>query len=126
MRLAPIYETANLAADHNQLIMEAMKRVADHHGLRCLLHEKPFDGVNGSGKHNNWSLTTDTGVNLIDPGDSPERNIRFLLVLSCIMKAVDKHADLLRQSASDVGNDLRLGANEAPPACGNRLCRKSY
>ncbi len=114
--LAPIYETANLAADHNQLIMEAMKRVADHHGLRCLLHEKPFDGVNGSGKHNNWSLTTDTGVNLIDPGDSPERNIRFLLVLSCIMKAVDKHADLLRQSASDVGNDLRLGANEAPPA----------
>ncbi len=114
--LAPIYETANLAADHNQLIMEAMKRVADHHGLRCLLHEKPFDGVNGSGKHNNWSLTTDTGVNLIDPGDSPERNVRFLLVLSCILKAVDTHADLLRQSASDVGNDLRLGANEAPPA----------
>ncbi len=114
--LAPIYETANLAADHNQLVMEAMKRVADHHGLRCLLHEKPFDGVNGSGKHNNWSLTTDTGVNLIDPGDSPERNIRFLLVLSCILKAVDVHADLLRQSASDVGNDLRLGANEAPPA----------
>lgn len=114
--LAPIYETANLAADHNQLVMEAMKRVADHHGLRCLLHEKPFDGVNGSGKHNNWSLTTDTGVNLIDPGDSPERNIRFLLVLSCILKAVDTHADLLRQSASDVGNDLRLGANEAPPA----------
>ncbi len=114
--LAPIYETANLAADHNQLVMEAMKRVADHHGLRCLLHEKPFDGVNGSGKHNNWSLTSDTGVNLIDPGDSPERNIRFLLVLSCILKAVDRHADLLRQSASDVGNDLRLGANEAPPA----------
>ena len=114
--LAPIYETANLAADHNQLIMEAMKRVADHHGLRCLLHEKPFDGVNGSGKHNNWSLTTDNGINLIDPGDSPERNVRFLLVLSCILKAVDTHADLLRQSASDVGNDLRLGANEAPPA----------
>ncbi len=114
--LAPIYETANLAADHNQLVMEAMKRVADHHGLRCLLHEKPFDGVNGSGKHNNWSLTSDTGVNLIDPGDSPERNVRFLLVLSCILKAVDRHADLLRQSASDVGNDLRLGANEAPPA----------
>ncbi len=114
--LAPIYENANLATDHNQLVMEAMKRVADHHNLRCLLHEKPFAGVNGSGKHNNWSLTADTGENLLDPGDSPERNIRFLLVLSCVLKAVDTHADLLRQSASDVGNDLRLGANEAPPA----------
>ncbi|MDD5939735.1 MAG: glutamine synthetase III [Lachnospiraceae bacterium] len=114
--LAPVYETANLATDHNQLVMEAMKRVADHHNMRCLLHEKPFAGVNGSGKHNNWSLTTDTGINLLDPGDSPERNVRFLLILSCIVKAVDVHADLLRQSAADVGNDLRLGANEAPPA----------
>ncbi|MDD5849159.1 MAG: glutamine synthetase III [Firmicutes bacterium] len=114
--LAPVFEESNLATDHNQLIMETMKRVAEHHGLRVLLHEKPFAGVNGSGKHNNWSLTTDTGVNLLDPGETPERNIRFLLILSCIVKAVDVHADLLRQSASDVGNDLRLGANEAPPA----------
>lgn len=114
--LAPIYETANLASDHNQLIMEAMKRVAEHHNMRCLLHEKPFAGVNGSGKHNNWSLSTDTGVNLLDPGESPEQNVQFLLILSCVLKAVDVHADLLRQSASDVGNDLRLGANEAPPA----------
>ncbi len=114
--LAPIYETANIAVDHNQLVMEAMKRVAYHHGLRCLLHEKPFAGVNGSGKHNNWSLGTDNGVNLLEPGESPEQNIQFLLVLACILKAVDKHADLLRQSASDVGNDHRLGANEAPPA----------
>ncbi len=114
--LAPIYENANIACDHNQIIMEAMKRVAIHHGLRCLLHEKPFAGVNGSGKHNNWSLQTDTGINLLDPGESPERNIQFLLILSCILKAVDVHADLLRQSASDVGNDHRLGENEAPPA----------
>ena len=114
--LAPIYETANIAVDHNQLVMEAMKRVADRHDLRCLLHEKPYAGVNGSGKHNNWSITTDNGVNLLDPGDTPNRNIQFLLVLACIMKAVDTHADLLRQSASDVGNDHRLGANEAPPA----------
>ena len=114
--LAPIYETANIAVDHNQLVMEAMKRVADRHGLRCLLHEKPYAGVNGSGKHNNWSITTDNGVNLLDPGDTPNRNVQFLLVLACIMKAVDTHADLLRQSASDVGNDHRLGANEAPPA----------
>lgn len=114
--LAPIYENSNLATDHNQLIMESMKRIADHHRMRVLLHEKPFAGVNGSGKHNNWSLTTDTGENLLDPGTSPEENVRFLLVLSCIIKAVDEHADLLRQSASDVGNDLRLGANEAPPA----------
>lgn len=114
--LAPIYETANIAVDHNQLVMEAMKRVADRHDLRCLLHEKPYAGVNGSGKHNNWSITTDNGVNLLDPGDTPNRNVQFLLVLACIMKAVDTHADLLRQSASDVGNDHRLGANEAPPA----------
>ena len=114
--LAPIYETANIAVDHNQLIMETMRRVAEHHGMACLLHEKPFAGVNGSGKHDNWSLTTDNGVNLLDPGDTPNENIQFLLVLACIMKAVDRHADLLRQSASDVGNDHRLGANEAPPA----------
>ena len=114
--LAPIYETANLAADHNQLIMEAMKRVADHHGLRCLLHEKPFAGVNGSGKHNNWSLTSDDGVNLLEPGKNPHENKMFLLVLACILKAVDEHADLLRVSAADVGNDQRLGGNEAPPA----------
>ena len=114
--LAPIYETANIAVDHNQLVMEAMKRVAYKHNLRCLLHEKPYAGVNGSGKHNNWSITTDNGVNLLDPGDTPNKNIQFLLVLACILKAVDVHADLLRQSASDVGNDHRLGANEAPPA----------
>ena len=114
--LAPIYETANIAVDHNQLVMETMKRVAIRHGMRCLLHEKPYAGVNGSGKHDNWSITTDNGVNLLDPGDTPNENIQFLLVLACIMKAVDIHADLLRQSASDVGNDHRLGANEAPPA----------
>lgn len=114
--LAPIYETANIAVDHNQIVMEAMKRVAIRHGMRCLLHEKPFAGVNGSGKHNNWSLGTDNGVNLLDPGETPNENIQFLLVLACILKAVDTHADLLRQSASDVGNDHRLGANEAPPA----------
>ena len=114
--LAPIYETANIAVDHNQLVMEAMKRVAYKHDLRCLLHEKPYAGVNGSGKHNNWSITTDNGVNLLEPGDTPNKNVQFLLVLACIMKAVDTHADLLRQSASDVGNDHRLGANEAPPA----------
>ncbi|MBQ9437970.1 MAG: glutamine synthetase III [Lachnospiraceae bacterium] len=114
--LAPIYETANIAVDHNQLVMEAMKRVAIHHDLRCLLHEKPYAGVNGSGKHNNWSIGTDNGVNLLDPGDTPNENLQFLLVLACILKAVDTHADLLRQSASDVGNDHRLGANEAPPA----------
>ncbi len=114
--LAPIYETANIAVDHNQLVMEAMKRVAYKHNLRCLLHEKPYAGVNGSGKHNNWSITTDNGENLLDPGDTPNKNIQFLLVLACILRAVDRHGDLLRQSASDVGNDLRLGANEAPPA----------
>ena len=114
--LAPIFESANIAVDHNQLVMETMKKVAGRHGLACLLHEKPFAGVNGSGKHNNWSLGTDNGVNLLDPGDTPNENIQFLLVLACILKAVDIHADLLRQSASDVGNDHRLGANEAPPA----------
>ena len=114
--LAPIYETANIAVDHNQLVMETMKKVACRHGLNCLLHEKPFAGVNGSGKHDNWSLTTDNGVNLLDPGKTPNENIQFLLVLACILKAVDIHADLLRQSAADVGNDLRLGADEAPPA----------
>ncbi len=114
--LAPVYETANIAVDHNQLVMEAMKRVAYKHDMRCLLHEKPYAGVNGSGKHNNWSITTDNGMNLLDPGDTPNENVQFLLVLACIMKAVDTHADLLRQSASDVGNDLRLGADEAPPA----------
>lgn len=114
--LAPIYETSNVAVDHNQLVMETLKRVAGKHGLRCMLHEKPFAGVNGSGKHNNWSITTDTGLNLLEPGKKPNENTQFLLVLACIMKAVDTHADLLRQSASNVGNDLRLGGYEAPPA----------
>ena len=114
--LAPIYEKANVAVDHNQIIMQTLKRVATRHGLRCLLHEKPFAGVNGSGKHNNWSLMTDDGFNLLDPGVTPHDNIQFLLVLTCILKAVDEHADLLRESAADVGNDLRLGGNEAPPA----------
>jgi len=114
--LAPIYETANIAVDHNQLVMETMRKIASRHGMACLLHEKPYAGVNGSGKHNNWSLGTDTGINLLEPGDTPHENIQFLLVLACILKAVDTHADLLRQSASNVGNDLRLGANEAPPA----------
>ena len=114
--LAPIYETANIAVDHNQLVMETMKRVAVQHGLRCLLHEKPYAGVNGSGKHDNWSITTDDGINLLEPGKTPHENIQFLLVLTCILKAVDTHADLLRESAADVGNDHRLGANEAPPA----------
>ncbi|MCD8046399.1 MAG: glutamine synthetase III [Clostridiales bacterium] len=114
--LAPIYETCNLAVDHNHMVMEVLKKKANEHGLQCLLHEKPFDGVNGSGKHNNWSITTDDGINLLDPGDTPHENLQFLLVLTCILKAVDRHADLLRESASDVGNDHRLGANEAPPA----------
>ena len=114
--LAPIYAECNIATDNNQLTMEVMKKVAYRHGLVCLLHEKPFAGVNGSGKHNNWSMTTDNGVNLLDPGKTPHENIQFLLVLGCIMKAVDTHADLLRESASNVGNDHRLGANEAPPA----------
>ena len=114
--LAPIYTTCNLAVDQNQLTMETMKRVATRHGLVCLLHEKPFVGVNGSGKHNNWSISTDQGENLLAPGDTPNENLQFLLVLACIMKAVDDHADLLRCSASCVGNESRLGAQEAPPA----------
>ena len=114
--LAPIYAQCNVAVDHNQLIMETLKQVAYRHSLQCVLHEKPFAGVNGSGKHNNWSLTTDDGINLLDPGKTPHQNIQFLLVLTCVLKAVDKHAELLRESAADVGNDHRLGANEAPPA----------
>ncbi len=114
--LAPIYSTANISTDHNQLVMEIMKKVASRHGLACLLHEKPFAGVNGSGKHDNWSIVTDTGKNLLDPGKTPHENIQFLLFLSAIIKAVDDHADLLRLSASNAGNDHRLGANEAPPA----------
>lgn len=114
--LAHIYESVNLAADHNQLVMETLKRVAEKHGLRCMLHEKPFAGVNGSGKHNNWSIVTDTGVNLLEPGQTPNENIQFLLILACVMKAVDTHGDLLRQSAADAGNDHRLGGHEAPPA----------
>ncbi len=114
--LAPIYAEANLAADHNQIMMQTLKRVASQQGLVCLLHEKPFAGVNGSGKHNNWSLTTDDGINLLDPGKKPHENKQFLLILACILKAVDTHADLLRESAANVGNDHRLGAHEAPPA----------
>lgn len=114
--LAPIYAEANIAVDHNQLVMKTLKKVACQHGLQCLLHEKPFAGVNGSGKHNNWSITTDDGINLLDPGKTPHENVQFLLVLTCILRAVDEHADLLRESAADPGNDHRLGANEAPPA----------
>ncbi len=114
--LAPIFATTNIATDHNQLTMELMKKIADKHGLACLLHEKPFDGINGSGKHNNWSISTNKGVNLLDPTDSPETNTRFLLFLSAIIKAVDEHQDLLRISVASAGNDHRLGANEAPPA----------
>ena len=114
--LAPIYTEANIAVDQSQLTMQTLKRVACQHGLKCLLHEKPFAGVNGSGKHDNWSITTDDGINLLDPGKTPHENTQFLLVLACILKAVNKHADLLRESAADPGNDHRLGANEAPPA----------
>ena len=114
--LAPIYTEANIAVDQNQLTMQTLKRVACQHGLKCLLHEKPFAGVNGSGKHDNWSITTDDGINLLDPGKTPHENTQFLLVLACILKAVNVHADLLRESAADPGNDHRLGANEAPPA----------
>ena len=114
--LAPIYTEANIAVDQNQLTMQTLKRVACQHGLKCLLHEKPFAGVNGSGKHNNWSITTDDGINLLEPGKTPHENTQFLLVLACILKAVNVHADLLRESAADPGNDHRLGANEAPPA----------
>ena len=114
--LAPIYSEANLAVDQNQLTMQTLKRVACQHGMKCLLHEKPFAGVNGSGKHNNWSITTDDGINLLEPGKTPHENTQFLLVLACVLKAVNIHADLLRESAADPGNDHRLGANEAPPA----------
>ena len=114
--LAPIYSEANVAVDHNQIIMETLRKVANRHGLQCLLHEKPFAGVNGSGKHNNWSLVTDDGINLFDPGKIPHENTQFLLFLCLVLKAVDEHADILRESAADVGNDHRLGADEAPPA----------
>ena len=114
--LAVVYEEANISLDHNQLVMESLKKVASRHGLECLLHEKPFAGVNGSGKHNNWSLTTDDGINLMNPGESPHENIQFLLVLACVLAAVDTHSELLRMSAANVGNDHRLGADEAPPA----------
>ncbi|MEY8395102.1 glutamine synthetase III [Lachnospiraceae bacterium 45-P1] len=114
--LAPVYETVNVSIDHNQLVMELLKRIAERHGLACLLHEKPFEGINGSGKHNNWALSTDTGVNLLDPGKTPCENTQFLLFLAAVVKAVDEYADLLRISVATAGNDHRLGANEAPPA----------
>ena len=114
--LAPIYDTTNVAVDHNQLTMEIMRKTAKRHGLTCLLHEKPFDGVNGSGKHNNWSISTDTGENLLEPGKSPEENAQFLTFLCAVIKAVDEYQDLLRISVASAGNDHRLGANEAPPA----------
>jgi glutamine synthetase len=114
--LAPIFTTTNIATDHNQLTMETMKKVALRHGLVCLLHEKPFAGINGSGKHNNWSMSTNDGQNLLEPGTTPHENIQFLLILSAIIKAIDEYADLLRISAASAGNDHRLGANEAPPA----------
>ena len=114
--LAPIYTNVNIAVDHNQIVMQTLKRVASQHGMKCLLHEKPFAGVNGSGKHNNWSLVTDDGINMLEPGKTPHENTQFLLVLTCILKAVNQYADLLRESAADPGNDHRLGANEAPPA----------
>ena len=114
--LAPVFDTANVAVDHNQLTMEIMKKVADKHGLVCLLHEKPFEGINGSGKHNNWSLITNDGVNLLNPGSTPAQNIQFLVFLMAVIKAVDEYADLMRVSATSAGNDHRLGGNEAPPA----------
>ena len=114
--LAAVYTTANIATDHNQIVMEMMKSIANKHGLSCLLHEKPFAGVNGSGKHNNWSLATDTGVNLLEPGDTPNDNAQFLLILVALIKAVDEYQDLLRVSVASAGNDHRLGGNEAPPA----------
>ena len=114
--LACVYSTVNIAADHNQLVMECMKRVADRHGMVCLLHEKPFAGVNGSGKHNNWSLSTDRGENLLNPGDTPEENAQFLLILTAVLQAVDEYQDLLRISVAGASNDHRLGGNEAPPA----------
>ena len=114
--LAPVFETANVAVDHNQLTMEIMKKVADKFGYACLLHEKPFDGINGSGKHNNWSISTNTGENLLDPGKTPQENKQFLIFLMAVISAVDEYADLLRLSVATAGNDHRLGANEAPPA----------
>ena len=114
--LAPVFATTNVAVDHNQITMDMMKKVAERHGFVCLLHEKPFAGVNGSGKHNNWSISTDTGLNLLDPGKDPKHNLRFLLFLSAVIKAVDEYQDLLRVSVASAGNDHRLGANEAPPA----------
>lgn len=114
--LAPVFESVNVAVDHNQLVMELMKKVADRHDLACLLHEKPFEGINGSGKHNNWALSTDTGENLLNPGKTPAENTQFLLFLAAVVEAVDDYADLLRISVATAGNDHRLGANEAPPA----------
>ena len=114
--LAPVFDTTNVAVDHNQLTMEIMKKVADKHGLVCLLHEKPFEGINGSGKHNNWSMITDTGINILDPGKTPAENTQFLIFLTAVIKAVDEYADVLRISVASAGNDHRLGANEAPPA----------
>ena len=113
--LAPVFEEANVAIDHNLLVMELMKILASHHGLVCLEHEKPFAGVNGSGKHDNWSLAAD-GTNLLDPGDTPEENLQFLVFLSCIIATVDEYQDMLRVSVASAGNDHRLGAHEAPPA----------
>lgn len=112
---APIFTTANIATDHNQLTMELMQRIAKKHGLVCLLHEKPFAGVNGSGKHNNWSISTDTGKNLLEPGDTPHENAQFLLFLCAVIKAVDDYQDLIRIAAASAGNDHRLGGGEAPP-----------
>ncbi len=114
--LAPVFDTTNVAVDHNQLTMEVMKKVAKKHGFECLLHEKPFDGINGSGKHNNWSMSTNTGINLLEPGKSPAENVQFLVFLAAVIKAVDDYADLMRLSVASPGNDHRLGANEAPPA----------
>ena len=114
--LAPVFDTTNVAVDHNQLTMEVMQKVADKHGLVCLLHEKPFEGINGSGKHNNWSMITDTGINILDPGKTPAENTQFLIFLTAVIKAVDEYADVLRISVASAGNDHRLGANEAPPA----------
>ena len=114
--LAPVFTTTNIAADHNQLTMELMQKIARKHGMVCLLHEKPFAGVNGSGKHNNWSISTDAGVNLLEPGETPGENAQFLLFLCAVIQAVDDYQDLLRISVASAGNDHRLGANEAPPA----------
>ena len=114
--LAPIFDSSNIATDHNQLTMATMKDIANKHGLVCLLHEKPFAGVNGSGKHNNWSMSTNTGKNLLDPSKNPRENIQFLVFLAAVIRAVDEHQDLLRISVASAGNDHRLGANEAPPA----------